>query len=279
VHSICLKRAQVAVAGLCLLGCGFMAIAGAEAANSTPPCENPEMASASGMCVELTHDGPIRFDFDWKRGTSDRTVTVNAVPGLRSGAHVVATVEGDLDRSDLGDSFPLEGVNIVPKVMPGTGNLQLSIRLDPNVERVEPGRYLGTIQVTGRGIQPTAIPIEATLASEFYEPILWIVLGLVFGLVLKGLADIQREATTIDRKLLRSYVRRTGFFLAATAGILTAVFSYFAVYASDDVWGQNPADGVKIAAVGVLSQVTGMTAVDIASPFKVPMTGTASTNK
>ena len=69
------------------------------------------------------------------------------------------------------------------------------------------------------------------------------------------------------------------FFLAVAAGILTAVFSYFAVYASDDVWGQNPADGVKIAAVGVLSQVTAMTAVDIASPFKVATAGTASLNK
>jgi hypothetical protein len=216
----------------------------------------------------LTRDEPIHLEFDGKRGISDRAEVVQASPALSPDALIVAEVESDLERTDRGDSFPLEGVSVVSRVMP-SGDLQLRVCLDTSKEHVEPGRYAGAIQITGSEIQGTAIPLEATLSAEPWIALLCILSGLIVGLLLKALADLEKEENTkVDWPSLQRYIRRPAFVTAVVLGLLGAAISYFAVYGTNDTWGTTSLDYVRLVAVGVFGQVTGMTAVDVVSPFK-----------
>jgi hypothetical protein len=182
---------------------------------------------------------------------------------------VFADVESDLSRADGKDSFPVEDVSVIPRVM-SSGDVQLKVCLDPEVEHVEPGRYVGAIQLRGPDVKGTAIPLAATLSAPREIPIACIFAGLIIGVLLKALADLQTENRESNgkRPSLRDYHRRPAFWTALLVGLLGGVSSYFAVYGTDDTWGTTTLDYVKLLAAGVSVQVTGMTAVDVIAPFR-----------
>jgi hypothetical protein len=182
---------------------------------------------------------------------------------------VFADVESDLSRADGKDSFPVEDVSVIPRVM-SSGDVQLKVCLDPEVEHIEPGRYVGAIQLRGPDVKGTAIPLAATLSAPREIPIACIFAGLIIGVLLKALADLQTENRESNgkRPSLRDYHRRPAFWTALLVGLLGGVSSYFAVYGTDDTWGTTTLDYVKLLAAGVSVQVTGMTAVDVIAPFR-----------
>jgi hypothetical protein len=234
-----------------------------------PQGSRAQSPPSSSQRHALMRNEPIRFNFEDRRGTSDRTEVVQAVPPLGPGSVVFADVEGDLSRADGGDSFPVEGISVIPQVT-SAGDVQLKVCLDPGVEHVEPGRYVGVIQLRGADVSGTAIPLEATLSAGRKTPIACIVAGLILGVLLKALADLQRESRQGDgkRPSLIEYCRRPAFWTALILGVLGGVIGYFAVYATDTTWGTTTLDYVKLLAAGVSLQVTGMTAVDVVSPFR-----------
>ena len=206
----------------------------------------------------------MRFDFDNYRGTSDHTISVRATPALPPDAQIAAEVDGDLYRSDGGDTFPQEAVVVQqPRIARGGGSVRFSICLDPGVENVEDGRYIGTVQLTGPLVESTAIPIEATLRAPRWFAISAILLGLALGLLLKMAGDLRKEAGGS----VRTYVRRMDFVYAVLIGVLVGIISYVQLYESSDVWGTGN-DWLKLAMVGIAAQVTGMTALDLVKPFK-----------
>lgn len=259
----------ILVSGLALLGVRGHSEANAAQSRCPPGTGQPPPPRSSSQHHQLTRDEPIRFNFEGRRSTSDRTEVVQASPPLDPGSNVFTEVESDLNREDGGDSFPVEGVSVIPQVTT-SGDVQLKVCLDPEVEHVEPGRYVGAIQLRGADVKGTAIPLEATLSARREIPFACILAGLVIGVLLKALADLQRGNREGDgeQPSLRDYVRRPAFWTALVLGLLGGVISYFAIYATDDTWGTTTLDYVKLLAAGVSIQVTGMTAVDIVSPFR-----------
>lgn len=281
-----MRQATVARAAQAALVCaavtGALALASAPAGRpaaasgcGAPPAQ-PELRPAEGtpQLVHLTlsspDTAPVRFDFDNHRGTSDHTISLRASPALERGAEIAAEVEGDLYRADGGDTFPAEAVVVSPpRVAQSGGFVRVPICLDSTVENVDEGRYIGTVQLTGALIEPTAIPLEATLRAPRRSAIAAIVFGLALGLLLKVGGDLKREGD--DGPSLRTsvarYVKRVEFVYAFLVGVLVGVISYVQLYEASDVWGTGP-DWLKLTMVGVAAQVTGMTALDIVKPFK-----------
>ena len=243
------------------------ALAAPEASRCGQTPQSPTPGADDSPRSELTRDDPIRVAFDGHRGRTDRAVTVTAMPPLRATAMVVAEVESDFERGDGGDTFPLEGTSVAASVTTG-GNIRLVVCLDADrPEHVEPGRYLGSIRLSGSEVSPTALPIEVTLKDPGAVALAWIVLGLVLGIAFKTATDFNANAKKLEWEGLKDYLTQPAFLLAVLTGIAAGFITYTQLYAASAIWGTTD-DHVKLMLAGVAVQVTGMTASDLVSPYE-----------
>jgi hypothetical protein len=184
---------------------GVCAIAGSAYAQETSRCrgaseEPPTTQRPAGKQSKL-QERVVQFAFGGERGSSDRTVGIDASPSLGPRPVIFAELAGDLERSDGGDSFPVEGIVVQPEPT-RSGNVRLRVCLDPDQpENVERGRYVGSIKLTGPQIEPTAITLEATLRLGTPIAVVVLVIGVIVGLVMKALGD--KKAVEETTEMLR----------------------------------------------------------------------------
>lgn len=207
------------------------------------------------------------FSFGGGRGTTDRSIPLAATPKLSPGATVVAELAGDLETEGGGDSFPVEGVTLAPTVTQ-FGDVRLFVCLDPQQpESVERGRYLGTVQVGGPGIETGTATLEVQLRAAPALAIVTAVIGLLIGLLLKMLADLNKDPKAkVSVAWIKDYVGRGAFAVGLLFGLVAVAASYFQLYDNSPIWGSGE-DIFKIFIAGVTLQITGTTAVDFFKPF------------
>jgi hypothetical protein len=227
----------------------------------------------------------VQFAFGGGRNLSDRTVGIDANPALTAQSTIFAELAGDLERGDGGDSFPVEGI-VVRTVTTPSGNLRLTTCLDPSQpESVEPGRYVGTVKLTGPQIQPTAITLEATLRRSELFAVIVLLAGLAIGFVVKGLGDKKAAQQTVEAaaatmraagaenvpspklpKFWGDYVKSGAFWSSVVAAALAAVLAFSQIYMSDPDWGTF-LDVITLGFAGIASVVSGKAVVDVVAPY------------
>jgi len=232
--------------------------------------------------VSRLQEKSVRFALGGDRDATDRTVGIDATPPLNGGAQIFAELAGDLERSDGGDSFPVEGI-VVQTTTTQAGSIRLRVCVDPaQPEHVERGRYVGSIKLTGPRIEPTAITLEASLRLPAWVAGIVLVFGVIVGLIMKALGDKKSteemlkalqpsvqagDTPTAERKFtLTDYVKGSEFISGAIVGLLLAAVAYAQIYDSDPDWG-TPLDIVTLGFAGVAAVVSGKTAVDVVAPY------------
>jgi len=260
-----------------------------EASRCRGASEEPPVTPRSGRTQSRLQEKSVRFAFDGERDRSDRTIGIDASPKLPANATVFAEVSGDLERSDGGDTFPVEAI-VVQTTTTRSRDVRLQICLDPQrPENVEPGRYVGSVKLTGEQIEPTAITVEATLRRRSLTAIVVLITGIVLGLLMKAFGDKQlaeaavRDAratvkpagesvpadSSVKKKKLefwRSYASGGQFVTGLVLGLILAALAYAQIYATDPDWG-TPLDIVTLGLAGVAAVVSGKTVVDVVAPF------------
>jgi hypothetical protein len=217
--------------------------------------------------VEILGPAQIEIEFAGRRGTTDRSISIDTSGDLEPGATVVAEVLGDLQALGRSrDTFPAGGITAQPVRSP-SGALTLDLCLDPRQpEVVRPGHYFGRIRLSG-SVEPATIPIEVMVRDPAWVAIAWAVAGLLVGLALKTAADLtQASAERVDLAAVLAHMRRPAFATAVLVGAVGVLVTYDQLYDASPIWGQT-ADHVKIFAAGVTLQVTGMTVVDLLRPI------------
>lgn len=264
-------RNAAAAAALLALG-AVVAPPSALGADRPPRCPEPaplpeSSIDAPSQTVQILRPAQIEIEFAGRRGTTDRSISIETSADLEPGAIVVAEVRGDLQAVGRSrDTFPAEGIIAQPVRSP-SGALTLDLCLDPRrPEDVRPGHYFGEIRLSG-SVERKTILLEVMVRDPAWVAIAWAVAGLIFGLALKTAADLtQASPERLDRAALLAHMRRPSFATAVLVGAVGVLVTYDQLYDASPVWGQT-ADHVKIFAAGVTLQVTGMTVVDLLRPI------------
>ena len=216
----------------------------------------------------------VRFTRGGKRGYSDRSIVFPASPPLAQDADVFAEVTGDLDKADASDSFDEEGI-VVQRSITQAGDLKLKVCIDPEKpEHVAAGRYVGTIRISGRDVQPTGMSLEVTLRRSTLLAVLLLVGGALFGIVAKAFGDRQSTEKTLaaapDSAGLhftwREYLKSAGFIGGVLGGLALCVVAYVQIYDADPDWGTG-LDMVTLALAAAAAMVSGRTVADVVAPY------------
>jgi hypothetical protein len=207
-----------------------------------------------------------QYAFGEGRDPLQRTIVLSAKPKLKAGATVIAEVAGDLETEE-GGAFPVEGVTTAATVNK-LGNVRLSLCLDPSEpEEVGRGRYVGAVQVGGPGIETASVPLEVTLRKSICLALVLALIGMLFGLAVKMLADLSKDPKAkIKGRWIKAYMARGGFWSAVLLGFAGVGLSLWQLYDLNPIWGA-PEDLFKIWAAGAALQVSGTTLVDFFKPF------------
>ena len=210
-----------------------------------------------------------QIPFGSGRGSEQRTYVIGAEPDLDPSASVLAEASGDLETSD-GEAIPQELVETSATVSK-FGDVRLHVCVDAS--DADRGRYVGAIQVGGAGIQTGSQPLEVTLREPLWLAIVLALAGMLVGLLLKGLADLSKDAEAkVQWKWIGPYVGRPAFWSGVLLGAVFIGLSLWQLYDLNPTWG-SAMDLFKIFAAGIALQVTGTTAVDVVKPFKVDADG------
>lgn len=223
-------------------------------------------ASSEAPKVQLTPK-VVTYSFGGGRGTSDRTLHLTATPKLKPGTQLIASPAGDLEAQGGVDSFPEGGV-VVSASVTELGDVRVLLCLDPQQpEEVGRGRYLGTVQIGGPGIETGTVTVEAQLRDPISLAIILAFAGMLVGLALKMLADLTKDPdSTWSLAAIRAYVGRVGFVTSVVLGLVGIGLSLWQLYENSPIWG-SAEDMFKIFAAGVALQITGTTVVDFFKPF------------
>jgi hypothetical protein len=109
-----------------------------------------------------------------------------------------AQVESSLQRSDNEPGFPESQIAMAVATDPNDGYVKINVCLDPQQPiYVQPGRYEGRIVVSAAGVEQEAIPITVMIQDpRWFLAVLWAVFGVILGLAVKMLSDLQNTSTS-----------------------------------------------------------------------------------
>src|SRR5437763_6673783 len=241
-------------------------------------CQQTSVATAAAKAEPPGTTAPVklsavktRIPLSTKRGARTKDISIDTTSGqLTPGEQVLALFKGPLDNGDGGiDRSQLSAVATVNALN------QLSVAVCVDTEQptgIGAGVYDGSLVVGGPGIETTAIPVTVTLKSSWLTALVFSLIGLVLGLVLKMFSDLRKDPNTTVRDV-GEYVGTTTFFSAICVGIVVVLYSLLVIYQRSASWGTGE-DEFKLIATGIAVQITGMTITDFITPF-VPKPGAA----
>jgi hypothetical protein len=181
-------------------------------------------------------------------------------------ASLGASMLGDLVRDDSAARIPSSAVQInVTRETTDTADETFVLTLTPKLSGVAPGRYTGSIRVTGPNVNPLVIPVTFTIqGGSWLEALALLLLGLLLGWLLKWYADTGSKLSAETRRY-NSVLRKIG-------NTPTANLPQFVLNELGDVTqGFSDADQVKVDAALTLleGQVESLAAVtDVVAHLK-----------
>jgi len=247
----------------------------------------------------------IKFPFREETDPQSRSFTLEARPPLPKNLKARYEIAGDLIDEE-GDAFPERQIRVKVK-RADLGNVKVKVTLDPKDRvDVEPGEYTGTLTVAGKGIEPGAVTIAASIRDPKSKAFFWAVLGFLIGLLVKIAGDFSRmkpgrveqtaaelliksrsATTAVKRQALervaqgeryfkvRKYFWSASFASSFLLGFLGAATAYALAYLGNDSWGADNLDNWKVAAAAFAGVLTGVSGADLVKPFRPPApTGT-----
>jgi hypothetical protein len=250
---------------------------------------NPSAAAAKATGVKLSpassRDEKIAIAFGDGTGSKIRTIALKTdssvfLPTPAEG--IVVDREGDLVRED--------GTEILRAAPTGhyfVDSQGRTLQICTKVERAKsaPGRYQGSIAVSGKGIEPQSIPMIVTLKDRNKTwPVLAVVGGVLLGIALRLISDVEKEVQSPSQSgggsssgditfvALEAYAKRRWVVLALSllVGALLAIFAFSQIYADNPVYGAEGAKAhLNLFIATLAAEAGGLTTVDgIASAFK-----------
>lgn len=197
----------------------------------------------------------------------------SSAPLLVKSDELAVHLATSLRRSVPGGS--LDETNFAGKAVVANDGMSVAVVacLDPG--DAPPGRYLGNILVTGRGIDAEPIPVEVTLQAPVTWPYLfWILLGTLLGFGLKTLTDIEKltdpegsshAPTTTFIGLLAWYVRtyRSRLIISFFILMALAVVLYWRQVLSVETFGDEAHLQWQLAVTAMLGQVAISSGADL----------------
>lgn len=180
--------APIARAVALFLGIGIAAIGGRAYAQEGP-----------SAAVLTPHPSDLSVRFGNSREVEERSVRIEGVPSTSTSPTVV--VLGDLV-STTGDSVvPMSNVTATATPNPSSETILLSVTINPSIDAWNAGDYLGSLKVSGAGLQSLVIPVKLSFRSgpTPLGPIaafLALMLGLGIGALFRS-TDTGNEAVTV----------------------------------------------------------------------------------
>lgn len=118
-------------------------------------------------------------------------------------SQVSISVAGGIIDQKTTEAFPIEDSQVTfgANIDSSSERLEVKLCINPNgPEVVAPGRYVGTILISGREISPTQIPISLTVkSSKWWLAWLLAIIGLTVGVGAKLLARHVNEEPRLKR--------------------------------------------------------------------------------
>jgi hypothetical protein len=234
-----------------------------EVTGSPEPCSEPAAASEGTLLPEdvapvpliLENTEGVLIDFWRDRGTHWRTVYLQAArknpregqarfAALEPGA-LLGVSERPLERQELNGNIG-PGQYVATAKVTARKEVSLTICVDATGFEVDPGTYVGSVRIVGRGIQPVTVPVTVSLQYSGYR---WIVplLGVVtfIGGSFLVWASHMRASTTRERQ--RSIWRDIGElpgwiannYVGVAGGAIATISVFIAKYWRTAPWGAN----------------------------------------
>jgi hypothetical protein len=133
--------------------------------------------------------------------------------------------------------------------------------------RESPGRYKGTVHVTGVRLVPVDIPVELTIRAKRLNVV---ILALVISLIGAFFGAINsKEANVTDEQVAKKpKTHRVLRWAPALSGLVAGLAAAFVLYADDPTWGAHlGADTAKLLTVTFAAATAGLTVT--AQPARV----------
>jgi hypothetical protein len=123
--------------------------------------------------------------------------------------------------------------------------VRVCLVIDPGAtENLHPGRYTGNVYLRAENYSDVKIPTVVTLRAHRNKAIVLAFAGVVVGLVVKLLTELisaQRSGIPAAPRLLHWSVA-----LAIILGVVTGWLGYIEIYDSNETWGVNGSDSLKL---------------------------------
>jgi hypothetical protein len=123
--------------------------------------------------------------------------------------------------------------------------VRVCLVIDPRAtQNLHPGRYAGNVYLRADNYSDVKIPTVVTLRADRSKAIVLAFAGVAIGLVVKLLTELtsaQRSGSPAAPRLLHWSVA-----LAIILGIVTGWLGYIEIYDSNETWGVNGSDSLKL---------------------------------
>jgi hypothetical protein len=233
------------------------------ATGSAEPCSEPEVADTrtllpvEGAPVPLILENTegVLIEFWRDRGTHWRTVYLQAArKNPRKGQEGFAQLEPGsflsvserpLERQELSGVIG-PGQYVTTAKVTGPKEVSLTVCVDSTGSEVDPGTYVGSVRIVGRGIQPVTVPVTVSLQYSGYR---WIVplLGVVtfIGGSFLVWASHKRASYTEETKgsIWRDIDDLPGWiannYVGVAGGAIAAISVFIAKYWRNAPWGAS----------------------------------------
>jgi hypothetical protein len=247
---------------------------GARPTSSCGP-EEPLLAGpsvAEGKGAVLTREGEgLRLHFDDARDRrADIIVLIDPRRVLAPGDRVFASMSEPLRSSDRTILPGRDGTGTSPSVRYRItpAGVELCLELNASVVDAPPGRYAGSVGITGEDLAVGSIvPVVATFRSSRLIAIALAAGGVLVGLLVKmftELAAASRAPGSGAPRSVRAYVHDWGFQASVIVGAIMGWLGYVEIYAANPTWGESESDWLKLFGTCFAFQLASIGGVDLA---------------
>jgi hypothetical protein len=143
---------------------------------------------AQGAPADLTaNPSAITVNIPARHQISTVSTEVIASQAIPDNVTLGGYLLGDLIRDDSAARISPSAlaINLI-KDHSDTSGESFTLTITPDLSGIEPGRYTGTIRVTGPGVNPLLVPVTISIqGGTWYWVLFWLLLGLVVGWLLK----------------------------------------------------------------------------------------------
>lgn len=180
----------------------------------------------------------VERNFGEQRHIYRRTLVFNTSRPLTIDASQVSiSVAGGIIDQKTTETFPTENSQLTfgANIDTSSGRLEVKLCIDPNSpESVEPGKYVGTILVSGPEISPTQIPIALTVKSDKW----WLAWLLAFGGLVVGIGAKVVAIEVNDEPTLKGWrlVWTIGVGVAGSVLVVKKLYYDPATFGNGDFW-------------------------------------------